>query len=122
MADRFPSLEEFDSVGKHSLPIRSVYHCVNSGKRVLGQTGAKSPDLGLSTEDFIAREKAILGDDADQFTGPNDDETIDLGGGRSSAFGDPQEPSSASDSRNPIQLHEVRFFLGCPPLISILTR
>ncbi|KAH7309444.1 clathrin light chain [Stachybotrys elegans] len=46
MADRFPSLEEFDSGA---------------------QTEIKDASLDPSTDDFLAREKAILGDDADQF-------------------------------------------------------
>ncbi|KAJ3457489.1 hypothetical protein MRS44_014630 [Fusarium solani] len=45
MADRFPSLEDFDS---------------------------GDPSADPSTDDFLAREKALLGDDADQFA-TNDD-------------------------------------------------
>ncbi|KAM0438923.1 hypothetical protein ACHAPT_001684 [Fusarium lateritium] len=51
MADRFPSLEDFDSGA---------------------QTDIKDPSAEPSTDDFLAREKALLGDDADQFV-TNDD-------------------------------------------------
>jgi len=54
MADRFPSLDDFDSGA---------------------QTEAK--DAG---DDFLARERAILGDDATQFT-TNDDDLLGGGGG-----------------------------------------
>ncbi|CAI4212166.1 unnamed protein product [Parascedosporium putredinis] len=49
MADRFPSLEEFDS-------------------------GAEP-----SADDFLAREKALLGDDAEQFTTTQDSEAAGVG-------------------------------------------
>lgn len=56
MADRFPSLDEFDA----------------------GQTQARDGgdiDLvgdGAGADDFLSRERAILGDDADQFASSND--------------------------------------------------
>ncbi|KAI9669574.1 MAG: hypothetical protein M1817_004617 [Caeruleum heppii] len=49
MADRFPALDDIPS----------------------GQTGAPG-DAAASTGDFLARERALLGDDADTFTSPND--------------------------------------------------
>ncbi|KKF96119.1 Clathrin light chain [Ceratocystis fimbriata CBS 114723] len=52
MADRFPSLEEFDS-----------------GATQVRETSGEVP----STDDFLAREKALLGDDADQFATNDDD-------------------------------------------------
>ncbi|KAF4982011.1 hypothetical protein FZEAL_2261 [Fusarium zealandicum] len=51
MADRFPSLEDFDSGA---------------------QTDIKDPSAEPSTDDFLAREKALLGDDADQFATTDD--------------------------------------------------
>jgi len=51
MADRFPSLEDFDSGA---------------------QTNIKDPSADPSTDDFLAREKAILGDDADLFATSDD--------------------------------------------------
>ncbi|CZT07254.1 hypothetical protein WAI453_012965 [Rhynchosporium graminicola] len=50
MADRFPSLEEFDSGA---------------------QTEAQGSS-GFEGNDFLSREKALLGDDADQFATGND--------------------------------------------------
>ncbi|KAL1967352.1 hypothetical protein VTN77DRAFT_3398 [Rasamsonia byssochlamydoides] len=50
MADRFPSLEEFSA----------------------GQTEVVETNGAGDTEDFLARERALLGDDADQFATPND--------------------------------------------------
>lgn len=49
MADRFPSLEDFNE----------------------GQTEVVTNDAA-DTDDFLARERAALGDDADQFATPND--------------------------------------------------
>ncbi|EQL02622.1 hypothetical protein G6O67_002318 [Ophiocordyceps sinensis] len=51
MADRFPSLEDFDSGA---------------------QTDVKNPSADISADDFLAREKAFFGVDADQFA-TNDD-------------------------------------------------
>ncbi|OAA64589.1 clathrin light chain [Niveomyces insectorum RCEF 264] len=48
MADRFPSLEDFDS------------------------GDIKDASLEASTDDFLARERAVLGDDANQFATPGD--------------------------------------------------
>ncbi|KAK0127346.1 hypothetical protein ONS96_006895 [Cadophora gregata f. sp. sojae] len=50
MADRFPSLEEFDS-----------------GAQTVAQGSS-----GFEGDDFLSREKALLGDDADQFATGND--------------------------------------------------
>ncbi|CEJ94595.1 Putative Clathrin light chain [[Torrubiella] hemipterigena] len=51
MADRFPSLDEFDS---------GV------------QTEVKDPSAQPTADDFLAREKALLGDDAELFTTTDD--------------------------------------------------
>ncbi|KAF6836115.1 clathrin light chain [Colletotrichum musicola] len=66
MADRFPSLEDFDAGA---------------------QTDVKDTD-GPSTDDFLAREKALLGEDANQFAtsddavafGTGDDDLLGGGG------------------------------------------
>ncbi|KAG8158767.1 hypothetical protein KVR01_011210 [Diaporthe batatas] len=63
MADRFPSLDDFDS---------GV------------QTDVQDPSVDPSADDFLAREKAILGDDADKFASVEDGDAFDddlLGGG-----------------------------------------
>ncbi|KAI9800022.1 MAG: hypothetical protein M1833_003551 [Piccolia ochrophora] len=82
MADRFPSIEEFSG----------------------GQTEAKDDsnvdlDPTASNSDFLSREKAALGDDADQFASPNetykgsttvedaDDDDLLGGGGGDQDFG-----------------------------------
>ncbi|KHJ30445.1 putative clathrin light chain [Erysiphe necator] len=52
MADRFPSLEEFDTAQIDAPSVSSF-----------------GP---ASTDDFLSREKALLGDDANQFTTQND--------------------------------------------------
>ncbi|OHE92406.1 clathrin light chain [Colletotrichum orchidophilum] len=67
MAHRFPSLEDFDSGA---------------------QTDIKDTGAEPSTDDFLAREKALLGDDADQFAtsgdaiafGAGDDDLLGGGG------------------------------------------
>ncbi|KAK4950638.1 Clathrin light chain [Elasticomyces elasticus] len=69
MADRFPSLDDFDA----------------------GQTTTSAPSSSTQPSDFLARERAALGDDADIFTSDNhntatvaeddDDDDDDLLGG-----------------------------------------
>ncbi|RQM08506.1 hypothetical protein DH86_00000234 [Scytalidium sp. 3C] len=91
MADRFPSLEEFDS-GAAEVP-------GNSG---LPETGAE--------DDFLTREKALLGDDANQFaTGNENTVTVEdgdddlLGGGEGSGGAEVTEFESsfpAIDTQN----------------------
>ncbi|ODA78526.1 hypothetical protein RJ55_05907 [Drechmeria coniospora] len=61
MADRFPSLDEFDSGA---------------------QTDIKDASTNPSADDFLAREKALLGDDAEQFV------TIDDAAALGEASGD----------------------------------
>ncbi|CAH0018287.1 unnamed protein product [Clonostachys rhizophaga] len=59
MADRFPSLEDFDSGA---------------------QPDIKNPSAEPSADDFLAREKALLGDDADQFATAQDASALGDGG------------------------------------------
>lgn len=103
MADRFPSLEDFDSGGEPLLQARatSIHLTVYS----LAQTDIKSTAADPSTDDFLAREKALLGDDADQFTTDNDasaldDNSDDLlgGGGQPQSTFESQFPDLASPS------------------------
>ncbi|ROW15348.1 hypothetical protein VPNG_02354 [Cytospora leucostoma] len=54
MADRFPSLEDFD-------------------------TGDAPVDATADVDDFLAREKAVLGEDADKFASVEDDAAFDNG-------------------------------------------
>ncbi|KAH0034853.1 clathrin light chain, partial [Aureobasidium melanogenum] len=71
MADKFPSVEDLDS-------------------GLIGDTADNNIDSGMADEpsDFLARERALLGDDADQFATPADnaataDDDDLLGGGQS---------------------------------------
>ncbi|KAL8376451.1 hypothetical protein RB595_007507 [Gaeumannomyces hyphopodioides] len=83
MADRFPSIDDFDS---------GV------------QTDIKTSSEDPSADDFLAREKAILGDDANQFAtvedGGDDDDDL-LGGGGGGGSGDVQFESQFPDLTSP---------------------
>ena len=93
MSDRFPSIEDFDE-GEPSKPNSSlpptrphfIYHFQSKPKTASltsdsGQTEAR-PNNGPSadlmdgpsedTSDFLSRERAALGDDANQFATPGD--------------------------------------------------
>ncbi|KAJ5216297.1 Clathrin light chain [Penicillium cinerascens] len=65
MADRFPSLEDFSE----------------------GQTEVADSNIG-GDDDFLARERAALGEDADQFATPQDNVAEDLEGGDDLLGGD----------------------------------
>ncbi|KAF9870830.1 clathrin light chain [Colletotrichum karsti] len=73
MADRFPSLEDFDSGA---------------------QTDIKDSGASPSADDFLAREKALLGEDANQFAtsedavafGAGDDDLLGGAGGSSNVI------------------------------------
>jgi hypothetical protein len=93
MADRFPSLDEIDA-GKRDSYSEPVLSLID---HVLGQTetrGDANFDLvGDDVEDdFLSRERALLGDDADQFASANDKQALvedgddDLLGGDSGNF------------------------------------
>lgn len=68
MADRFPSLDDFDSGGRRI--VESISSSVTDIQG-LAQTVAKDA-TDSNEQDFLAREKALLGDDAEQFA-TNDD-------------------------------------------------
>lgn len=59
MADRFPSIEDFDAGA---------------------QTDIKDAPVDAATDDFLAREKALLGDDAIQFATSDDATAFESGG------------------------------------------
>ncbi|KAL4759213.1 clathrin light chain CLC1 [Aspergillus foveolatus] len=71
MADRFPSLEDFSA----------------------GQTQAIDPS-GTDENDFLARERALLGDDADQFATAQDVTSTDVN--NDELLGDPQEAQAGA--------------------------
>jgi hypothetical protein len=82
MADRFPSLEDFDSGGKSRCPPSAASFLT----RCIAQTDVRDTSDAPSASNFLEREKAILGDDANQFATVEDagfDEGDDdlLGGG-----------------------------------------
>lgn len=66
MASRFPSIEEFDDGATADI-----------------QSGTSALDLGLGDDpqaDFLSREKATLGDDADMFATEGDNALLSGGG------------------------------------------
>ena len=91
MADRFPSLEEFDSGGKSivdHLSFRQLNQCFNADHLAAQQSPSGTPGFESGGgDDFLSREKALLGDDANQFASSNDnaafveDDDDDLLGG-----------------------------------------
>lgn len=90
MADRFPSLEEFDSGGK-SLPQPRKQEATSMKQSIADrpcdavQTEIKDVSDVPSASNFLEREKAILGEDANQFATVEDatleDDNDLLGGG-----------------------------------------
>lgn len=92
MADRFPSLEEFDSGGTYFPPLPHTFTTCpqHPANNFPGQTETQDFSGG---DDFLSREKALLGDDADQFATGNDAAFVDdadndlLGGGGMSGGG-----------------------------------
>jgi len=88
MADRFPSLEEFDS---------------GAQTETKGDSGFETADVG----DFLSLEKALLGDDADQFaTGDDNAAFVEdgdndlLGGGGDEEVTEFESSFPAIDTRN----------------------
>ncbi|KJZ75676.1 hypothetical protein HIM_04833 [Hirsutella minnesotensis 3608] len=78
MADRFPSLEDFDSGA---------------------QTGINEPSADISADDFLAREKAVLGADADQFA--SSDDAAALGAPSDDLLGEADAVQSTFESQFP---------------------
>jgi len=78
MADRFPSLDDFDSGA---------------------QTDIKDPSAEPSADDFLAREKALLGDDADQFATAQDASALEEPSG--DLLAGAEQPQSTFDSQFP---------------------
>ncbi|KAL1900276.1 Clathrin light chain [Sporothrix stenoceras] len=80
MADRFPSLEDFDSGA---------------------QTDVKDTNIEASSDDFLARERAILGDDANQFTTPGDSAAFETSGGDDNLLGGDSAETAQFESSFP---------------------
>jgi Clathrin light chain len=113
MADRFPSLEEFDSGGR--IPSASFHSSILTQVDIQGATTLDlNPTMTLG-EDFLTRERAALGDDATQFASGNDaaafledgDDDLLGGGGRGEEIEEFQSSFPAIDARN-----NVRFSLS----------
>lgn len=100
MADRFPSLDDFDSGGKLFASTSSVHRSLTFLRVV--QTDIKDATEVPSADDFLAREKALLGDDAQQFEGADDDL---LGGGSTdNALGDSTFEAQFPDITSPTEV------------------
>lgn len=69
MADRFPSLEDFSAGEQPASSPLLLHHDTNPS---LGQTEVVETNGGADENDFLARERAMLGDDAEQFATPQD--------------------------------------------------
>jgi len=123
MADRFPSLDDF-SAGQ-SLPIETLSpKLMNLGQTEPIGNGTAHGDAGTS-EDFLARERAALGDDASRFASAGDNATTAqdgddddlLGGGGSYNTGQQggeeitefESSFPAVDTRNEV-IHQVLNF------------
>lgn len=101
MADRFPSLEEFDSGGMLSSLNHYYYHQGTHADLQTAQTESKE-DSGFepaSGDDFLSREKALLGEDADQFATGNDSTAfVDAGDDLLGGGGDNEEVTEFESS------------------------
>jgi hypothetical protein len=119
MADRFPSLEEFDSGGKltdFSSSCPGDYNCFNTDNFAAQQSPSGTPGFETAAgDDFLSREKALLGDDADQFASSNDnaafveDDDEDLlggggGGGGNEEVMEFESSFPAIDTQNEVRL------------------
>ncbi|OAQ68300.1 clathrin light chain [Pochonia chlamydosporia 170] len=97
MADRFPSLDDFDSGA---------------------QTEIKDPSADPSADDFLAREKALLGDDAEQFA--TSDDAAALAGSDGDLLGQGDNSESTFKSQFP-DLASPSSGTGGPPEGSSIT-
>lgn len=110
MADRFPSLEDFDSGGKLLQRIRPIRSFIANLK--VAETKGDNIEVGSPAgDDFLSRERAALGDDAGQFASSNDkaafvDDDEDLLGGGVNNDGEEVEEFESSypaiDTRNEV--------------------
>lgn len=70
MADRFPSLDDFNEGANPASPSWCI--CDQLIDMPPGQTEVVEANGAADNDDFLARERAALGEDADQFATPND--------------------------------------------------
>jgi len=102
MADRFPSLEDFDSGGK--LSARTAFGIALLTFVLAAQTDIKTATETPSADDFLAREKALLGDDAEQFAEGGEDDLLG-GGSTDNALGDSTFEAQFPDITSPTEVY-----------------
>lgn len=107
MADRFPSLEDFDSGGRLSVRTFCLAFLLTSLRAA--QTDIQTATEAPSTDDFLAREKAILGDDAEQFASAEggDDDLLGGGGATDNALGDSTFEAQFPDITSPAEVRRA---------------
>jgi hypothetical protein len=124
MADRFPSIEDLDA-GKPTHLTSSRQNTLTSSGQPGGLDG-NSDLINNSTDnnDFLARERALLGNDADQFSTPqdnagrvtveeDDDDLLGGGGGNYSSgggnadMGDFESSFPAIDNSNDVSINHT---------------
>lgn len=119
MADRFPSIEDFTE-GLLALEILQLelLTSVSTDHPGGASNGTSTLDPAGAGDDFLARERAALGDDAAQFTSASDNAAISgtadddlLGGGsyedeqpRGEEFADFENSYPAVDTHNTVSL------------------
>lgn len=125
MADRFPSLEEFgDSESSNHYIIEPQLTLASQAQTAPKSNGATNGEID-GDDDFLARERALLGDDANQFASSNDhkvsaaDDEFDLLGGDSAPAGGQQASDSigqfessfpAVDTQNNVSFESIIHF------------
>lgn len=65
------------------------------------QTDVKDTNIEASSDDFLARERAILGDDANQFTTPGDSAAFEASGGDDNLLGGDSAETAQFESSFP---------------------
>jgi hypothetical protein len=115
MADRFPSLEDFDSGGGFQSPTTLLRKHTNSASDAKGASALDLDPTATSGEDFLTRERAALGDDATLFASGNDsaafvedDDDLLGGGGGNEEIHEFQSSFPAIDTRNHVCVSLIR--------------
>lgn len=107
MADRFPSLEDFDTGGKLQIASRTI----GSSLILLeAQTEINEASGSPTADDFLAREKAILGDDAAQFADDGDDDLLGGSSDPAPVGGDSTFESQFPDIQNATEVRDTLYF------------
>jgi hypothetical protein len=104
MADRFPSLEDFDTGGKLRIASPTIGPLLIF---VEAQTEIKEASDSPTADDFLAREKAILGDDAAQFADDGDDDLLGGSSDPAPVGGDSTFESQFPDIQNATEVRHT---------------